>query len=91
MDLLNRAGDEAAARLQGARQTLELSLKKAEESLPHLASESASLLESEAAEKSASYREQLRASLAGDAGAADERDGERNPSHLRGAAGIPAR
>ncbi|MGA2076837.1 MAG: hypothetical protein ABSH52_25395 [Terriglobia bacterium] len=34
VDLLNRAGDEAAARLQGARQTLELSLKKAEESLP---------------------------------------------------------
>jgi hypothetical protein len=45
VDLLNRAGDEAAARVQGARQTLELSLKKAEESLPHLASESASLLE----------------------------------------------
>jgi len=45
VDLLNRAGDEAAARLQGARQTLELSLKKAEESLPHLANESASLLE----------------------------------------------
>ena len=51
VDLLNRAGDEAAARLQGARQTLELSLKKAEESLPHLASESAS------------YREHLRAAL----------------------------
>ncbi|SPE25947.1 hypothetical protein SBA2_270057 [Acidobacteriia bacterium SbA2] len=45
VDLLNRAGDEAAARVQGARQTLELSLKKAEECLPHLASESASLLE----------------------------------------------
>ena len=45
VDSLNRAGDEAAGRLQGARQTLELSLKNAEESLPRLAGESASVLE----------------------------------------------
>jgi hypothetical protein len=43
---LNRAGDKAAAKLEGTRQTLELSLKKAtEEFLPRLAGESASMLE----------------------------------------------
>ena len=46
VDSLNRAGDEAAAKLEDARQTLELSLKKAaEECLPRLARESASMLE----------------------------------------------
>jgi hypothetical protein len=62
VDLLNRAGDEAAARLQGARQTLELSLKKAEESLPHLASDSASLLEKFRGEAEA-FAGQLRSQL----------------------------
>ena len=43
---LKRAGDGAAAKLEGTRQTLELSLKKAaEECLPPLAGESASMLE----------------------------------------------
>jgi hypothetical protein len=46
VDSLNRAGDEAVAKLQAARQTLELSLKTAaEEYLPRLAGESASMLE----------------------------------------------
>jgi hypothetical protein len=46
VDSLNRAGDEAAAKLQAARQALELSLKTAEEEhLPRLAGESASMLE----------------------------------------------
>jgi hypothetical protein len=46
VDSLNRAGDEAAAKLQAARQTLELSLEKAEaEWRARLASESASMLE----------------------------------------------
>jgi hypothetical protein len=46
VDSLNRAGDEAAAKLQAARQTLELSLRTAaEECLPRLAGESASMLE----------------------------------------------
>ena len=62
VDLLNRAGDEAAARLQGARQNLELSLKKAEESLPRLASESASQLEKFHAEAEA-FAGQLRSEL----------------------------
>jgi len=46
VDALNRAGDEAAAKLQAAHQTLGLGLKKAaEECLPRLADESASMLE----------------------------------------------
>jgi hypothetical protein len=46
VDSLNRAGDEAVAKLQAARQTLELSLKTAaEEYLPRLTGESASMLE----------------------------------------------
>jgi hypothetical protein len=46
VDSLNHAGDEAGAKLQATRQTLELSLKKAaEECLPRLAGESASMLE----------------------------------------------
>ena len=53
VDSLNRAGDEAAARLEGARQTLELRLQKAEESLPRLAGESASVLEKFRAETQA--------------------------------------
>ncbi len=54
VDSLNRAGDEAAAKLQAARQTLELGLKKtAEEYLPRLAGESASMLEKFRAEAQA--------------------------------------
>jgi hypothetical protein len=46
VDSLNRAGDEAVAKLQAARRTLELSLEKAaEECRPRLAGESASMLE----------------------------------------------
>jgi ElaB/YqjD/DUF883 family membrane-anchored ribosome-binding protein len=46
VDSLNRASDEAVARLQAARQTLELNSKKtAEACLPRLAEESASALE----------------------------------------------
>ena len=62
VDLLNRAGDEAAARLQGARQNLEISLKKAEESLPRLASESASQFEKFHAEAEA-FAGQFRSEL----------------------------
>jgi hypothetical protein len=54
VDSLNRAGDEAVSKLQAARQTLELSLKKAaEECLPRLADESASVLEKFRAETQA--------------------------------------
>ena len=54
VDLLNRAGDEAAAKLQASRQILEISLKKtAEECLPRLAGESASMLEKFGAEAQA--------------------------------------
>ena len=54
VDSLNRAGDEAASKLQAARQTLELSLKKAtEECFPRLADESASVLEKFRAETQA--------------------------------------
>jgi ElaB/YqjD/DUF883 family membrane-anchored ribosome-binding protein/uncharacterized protein (UPF0335 family) len=54
VDSLNRAGDEAAAKLQAARETLELSLKTtAEECLPRLAGESASMLEKFRAEAQA--------------------------------------
>ena len=54
VDSLNRAGDEAVSKLQEAYQTLELSLKKAaEECLPRLADESASVLEKFRAETQA--------------------------------------
>ncbi len=54
VDSLNRAGDEAVSKLQAAHQTLELSLKKAaEERLPRLADESASVLEKFRAETQA--------------------------------------
>ncbi|MGA9056117.1 MAG: hypothetical protein WB763_06340, partial [Terriglobia bacterium] len=54
VDSLNRAGDEAVSKLQAAYQTLELSLKKAaEECLPRLADESASVLEKFRAETQA--------------------------------------
>ena len=54
VDSLNRAGDEAVSKLQAAHQTLELSLKKAaEECLPRLADESASVLEKFRAETQA--------------------------------------
>ncbi len=46
VDSLNRAGDEAAAKLQAGRQSLELSLEKAKEELPpRLADVAASVLE----------------------------------------------
>ena len=46
VDSLNRAGDEAAVKLQAARQTLEAGMEKTvEECLPRLAGESASVLE----------------------------------------------
>ena len=54
VDSLNRAGDEAVSKLQAARQTLELSSKKAaEECLPRLADASASVLEKFRAETQA--------------------------------------
>jgi len=54
VDSLNRASDEAVSKLQDARQTLELSSKKAvEECLPRLAEESASALEKFRAETQA--------------------------------------
>jgi hypothetical protein len=54
VDSLNRAGDEAASKLQAGRQALELSLEKAaEECLPRLADESASVLEKFRAETQA--------------------------------------
>jgi vacuolar-type H+-ATPase subunit E/Vma4 len=54
VDSLNRAGDEAVSKLQAAYQTLELSLKKAaEERLPRLTDESASVLEKFRAETQA--------------------------------------
>jgi hypothetical protein len=54
VDSLNHAGDEAVSKLQAAYQTLELSLKKAaEECLPRLADESASVLEKFRAEAQA--------------------------------------
>jgi len=54
VDSLNHAGDEAVSKLQAAYQTLELSLKKAaDECLPRLADESASLLEKFRAETQA--------------------------------------
>jgi hypothetical protein len=54
VDALNHASDEAAVKLQAARQTLEASLEKTvEECLPRLAGESASVLEKFRAEAQA--------------------------------------
>ena len=54
VDLLNRAGDDATARLLGVRQTLEASVKRAEEGIQRLAGESTSVLDKFRAEAEAS-------------------------------------
>ena len=83
VDVLNRAGDEATARLQGARQSLEVSLKKAEEVLPRLASEPTSMLEKFRAEAQ-TFAAQLQSEMESTARALSDKAGREISDKLEG-------
>jgi len=86
VDSLNRASDEAVAKLQAARQTVELSSKKAaEECLARLADESASVLAKLRAEAQA-VTAQFQSELKSTAGEFSEKAGRDISEKLEGAA-----